>query len=82
MLSVLYIDIFMYVKIAFLLVTKMTNQMPGIAPIQYLISEHIYTLLFPDNWSAAAVRHFSAVPSAGTHDQAAQKSSVPSKLCR
>lgn len=82
MLSVLHVDIFMYVKIAFLLVIKMTNQMPGITLIQYLISEHIYTLLFPDNWSAAAVRHFSAEPSAGTHHQAAQKSSVPSKLRR
>jgi len=30
MLSVLYVDIIMYVKIAFLLVTKTTSQMPGI----------------------------------------------------
>lgn len=77
MLSILYVDIFMYLKIAFLLVTKMTSQMPGIALIQYLTSEHICTLPFPDTWSAAAVRHFSAAPNAGTHHQAAQKRLVP-----
>lgn len=30
MLSILYVDIIMYIKITFLLVTKMTSQMPGI----------------------------------------------------
>lgn len=57
MLSALYVDIFMYVKIAFLLVTKMTTQMPGICSdtVSDTVSEHIYTLPFPDNWSAATV---------------------------
>lgn len=75
MLSVLYVDIFMHVKIAFLLVTKMTSQMPGICSdtVSDTVSEHIHSLPFPDNWSVAAVKHFSAVLNARTHHQAAQR---------
>lgn len=76
MLSVLYVDIFMYVKIAFLPVTKMTNQMPGICSDTVSdIRTHIHTPFFC--WSAAADRHFSAEPNAGTYHMAAQKRLVP-----
>lgn len=63
----------MYVKIAFLLVTKMTSQMPGICSDMVSgIRIHLHTH-FPDNWSALAVTNFSAEPAADSHHRGAQK---------